>query len=202
MIAAFSAHHLFVSGALHDGGETVLLLSPDEPGFWAHVTAQPEFRDDAADPLDRWSARVIGALATDLGGRAVFPFGAPPFAPFYSWALRSGQFFAAPVRFLVHPRMGLWASMRGAIILPGRRPLPPAAQAPCDACSQPCCGACPPGALSPLGYDISECHDYLRDRLGKDCLSRGCAVRRACPIGVGYGRLPEQSAWHMRHFHQ
>ncbi|MFT3688228.1 ferredoxin [Paenirhodobacter sp.] len=183
---------LFVSGALHEGAETIYLLSPDEPGFWRHVTAQPEFADGRADPLDRWSERVIGALAAEMGGRALFPFGG---APFYDWALRSGQFFAAPVRLLVHPRMGLWASFRGAVAVPGHRPLPAPAASPCDGCPAPCAAACP--ALTRAGYDLALCHDFLSQA---DCLSMGCAVRYACPVGLGYGRLPEQSAWHMRQF--
>lgn len=202
MSDAFSAHRLFASGALHEGDETILLLSPDEPGFWRHVTAQPEFADGRPDPLDRWSARVIGALAAAMDGRALFPFGGPPFLPFYSWALRSGQFFVSPVRLLVHRRMGLWSSMRGALALPGRRPLAAPAASPCPDCPAPCTTACPPGALTRAGYDVPACHAFLRGPEGSDCLSKGCAVRGACPIGSGYGRLPEQSAWHMRHFHQ
>ena len=41
--------------------------------------ASPEFGDGGADPLDRWSARVIGGLAASARRRrAVFPFGGPP----------------------------------------------------------------------------------------------------------------------------
>ncbi len=198
MIPGARAHQLFVSGALHEAEETIVLLSPAEPGFWAHVRAQPEFADGAPDPLDRWSARVIGALAAAAGGRAAFPFGGPPHAPFYAWALRSGQFFAAPMRLLVHPEMGLWASLRGAVVLPARRDLPLPAKPPCTGCAAPCLRACPAGAMSAQGYDVPACHAALG---GTDCLSQGCAARRACPISRGYGRLPQQSAWHMRHFH-
>ncbi len=77
--AAASAHRLFVSGAFHpaatdrtpEGTGTLVLLSPAEPGFWTHVTAAPEFADAAPDPLDRWSARVIGALALVWRHRAL-----------------------------------------------------------------------------------------------------------------------------------
>ena len=34
-------HALAIMGMLHDGADTVLLLGPHEPGFWAHFTAQP-----------------------------------------------------------------------------------------------------------------------------------------------------------------
>lgn len=208
--AAAAVQHLFVSGAFHpgpddglDGYGTLILLSPYESGFWAHVTTAPEFGDEAPDPLDRWSRRVIGALACDLGGKARFPFGGPPYQPFFRWALRSGRAWASPVHLLVHDRMGLWASYRGAIALRERLPLDPVpARSPCDGCARPCLTACPAGALSGAGYDVPACHRFLDGASGKDCLSLGCVTRRACPVSTGYGRLARQSEWHMRQFHR
>ncbi len=209
--AAAEANALFVSGMFHPtpdddlpGVGTLVLLSPAEPGFWAHVTASAEFRDGMKDPLDRWSRRVIGRLAHDFGGAALFPFGGPPYAPFYDWALRSGRAWASPVSLLVHETMGLFASYRGALAIPERLDLPraPQPERPCDACPQPCRTACPVKALARTGYDVAACHGFLDQAAGKDCLSLGCNVRRACPASIAYGRLPEQSEWHMRQFHR
>jgi len=199
---ALGSERLFISGALYDGAETILLLSPAEPGFWAHLKASPEWADGRPDPIDRWSERVIGALAKRYCGRALFPFDGPPHHPFYLWALTSGRFFAAPIRLLVHPEMGLSASLRGAIALPGHLPLPAAAPNPCTACPAPCTTACPVGAMGRAGYDVPACHDFLNTAEAESCLSEGCHARRACPAGASYGRLAEQSAWHMRHFHR
>ena len=55
-----------------------VLLGPDGPGFWRIFRASPEFGDGGADPLDRWSERVIGGLAAEFRGQALFPFGGPP----------------------------------------------------------------------------------------------------------------------------
>ncbi len=201
---------LFVSGAFHpgpddglpDGIRTLVLLSPDEPGFWAHLTAMPEWQDGAPDPLDRWSARVMGEIAARTGGSAFLPFGGPPYHPFIAWAKRSGAAFASPVSLLVHDRMGLFASYRGAIGLAERLDLPPPPANPCDSCAdKPCLSACPAAALTGAGYDLAACHDYLDTQPGKLCLSGGCQVRSACPVSRKYGRLPEQSAYHMRLFH-
>lgn len=207
-----SAEALDLLGAFHPGpGDrtpggtgTLLLLGPREPGFWARFTGSPEWRDGSPDPLDRWSARVVAGLARDLWGQALFPFGGPPHHPFYAWALRSGRAFASPVTLLVHDRAGLMVSYRGAIALPGRIELPaPPAASPCAACaSKPCLSACPAGALDARGYDVAACHAFLDTADGADCLSSGCIVRRACPISRAYGRLPEQSAYHMRLFHR
>lgn len=210
--AAAAAHRLSVFGTFHAGeGDglppstgTLVMLGPEEPGFWPHLTSQPEWRDGRADPVDRWSSRVIGALADRLAGTALFPFGGPPYHPFYQWALRTGRAWPSPVTLLVHDRAGLMVSYRGAIALPDRLDLPePPRQSPCLSCAgQPCRTACPASALTEGGYDVPACHRFLDTAEGVGCLSFGCAVRRACPLSRAYGRLPEQSAYHMRLFHR
>ena len=197
-----AAERLFSAGMVHEAGQTVVLLAPDEPGFWAHVTAQPEFADGEPDPLDRWSKRVIGALAARHGGDAVFPSDGPPYPPFFRWALASGEVFVSPVQMLVHRRMGLWTSFRGALRLPGMLELPEPGGTPCANCPAPCVTACPVQALTPQGYDTAACHAWLDLPTGANCLSAGCLARRSCPLSESYGRLAEQSAWHMRHFHK
>lgn len=207
--AALARHQLEVLGGFHAtddatlprGTRTLLLIGPHEPGFWHHLQAQPEW-DGSPDPIDRWSRRVIGRLACDLGGKALFPFGGPPHHPFYQWALRSGQVWASPVRLLVHASQGLMVSFRGALALKDPVALPPPARRPCDGCAAPCQTACPAGALTGAGYDVPACHAHLDRPEGQPCLTAGCLVRRACPVSQGDARLPEQSAWHMSRFHK
>jgi epoxyqueuosine reductase len=182
------------------GTRILLMLGPKEPGFWAHLQAQPEW--GGPDPVDRWSRRVIGRLACDLGAKALFPFGGPPYHPFYQWALRTGRVWDSPVRLLVQAEQGLMVSFRGALALKETVPVPPAAPRPCDTCPAPCLAACPAGALTGEGYDLPRCHGFLDRPEGNDCLAGGCLVRRACPLSQSYARLPEQSAYHMRQFHK
>lgn len=179
----------------------VVLVGPREPGFWPHLTEQPEWRDGQPDPVDRWSRRVLGTLACDLGGKAWFPFGGPPWHPFQSWALRSGRCWESPVRLLVHASQGLMVSFRGALALRAAIEIPPMAS-PCTACTRPCLSACPAGALGAGGYDVPACHGFLDSPEGQGCLAAGCRVRRACPVSRRYARLPEQSAYHMGRFHR
>ncbi len=207
--ALLAPHHLAILGGFRPGPEdgglppgtrTLLLLGPREPGFWPHLTAQPEW-DGAPDPVDRWSRRVIGRIACDLGAKALFPFGGPPWHPFYRWALRSGRTFESPVRLLVHDRQGLLVSFRGALALKEEVAVAPGTN-PCAGCAAPCLAACPAGALGPAGYDLPRCHAWLDTPAGEACLSGGCLVRRACPVSATYARMPEQSAYHMRQFHR
>lgn len=209
--AALAPHFLAVMGGfaadgdvdLPAGTRTLLLIGPQEPGFWAHLTAGPEWRDGSPDPVDRWSRRVIGGVACGLGAKAVFPFGGPPWHPFYAWALRTGRTWDSPVRLLVNDRTGLFASFRGALALKEAVDVPPPSPKPCDSCAdKPCLTACPAGALTGAGYDLPLCHGFLDQPDGAQCMKNGCGVRSACPLSQAYARLPEQSAYHMGQFHK
>ncbi|MEN8891731.1 ferredoxin [Planktotalea arctica] len=192
--------HLAVFGALHEGEDTIILLGPHEPGFWAHVEAEPEFHDGARDPLDRFSRRVITALARELIGTAVFPSDGPPYPPFIAWALASGRAWASPVGMLVHDTAGLFVSYRGALRLSGKVALPSQSANPCLECAKPCINACPVDALGAAAYDVAACRAHVRATDTAACRSIGCAARRICPLSQRYARLPEQSAFHMRAF--
>ena len=205
---AARSEHLDVFGMLHAqptdgiGTGTLVLLGPQEPGFWPHLTASPEWQDKGADPIDRWSTRVISKLAEAFSGSAHFPFGTPV-RPFMSWAIRSGRAWSSPVHLLVHDTAGLLVSYRGAVLLPDLHTLPEPAQSPCLGCAdRPCVSACPAHALTPKDYDLAACHTYLDSSDGQTCMENGCSVRRSCPISVTYGRMEAQSAFHMERFHR
>ncbi|MGK7654645.1 MULTISPECIES: ferredoxin [unclassified Roseovarius] len=202
---AAAPHHLAVFGTV-TGAETpkgigtLVLLGPREPGFWPAFTASPEYADAAPDPMDRWSSRVIGGLAQNLDATAFFPFGGPPYQPFISWAKASGRAHGSPVGLLVHDTAGLMISYRGALGFADRLNIPVPPPNPCDSCAtRPCLTACPVDAFASGTYDIAACKADL-DRPENDCMSKGCAVRRACPVSQSYGRLENQSAFHMRAF--
>ena len=202
--AAAGAEGLIVMGALREDGTTLILLGAGA-AFWDVFQASPEATDGQKDPVDRWSARVLGAMARRFRAEALFPFGGPPYAPFIAWAKATGRAFSSPTGMLVHDEVGLMISYRGALRLPQHIDFPePSGVSPCDSCtSQPCLTACPVGALAATrSYDLDACHRYLDTVAGQDCMISGCAARRACPISAGARRQPEQSALHMRSFHK
>src|SRR5947209_14710922 len=55
--------------------ETIILLGFTGSLQWQDYRSSVEANDGLPDPLDRWSRRIIGALAADLGGLALYPSG-------------------------------------------------------------------------------------------------------------------------------
>ncbi len=184
-------------GDCADGDSTITLIGPDEPAFWPIFTDSPEYKDGQPGPMDRWSARVIGELAVTLDAEPLFPFGGPPYAPFFTWAKQTGRFWASPIGFLVHDDTGLFTSFRGALRWKKPAEIGRGAQ-PCLSCAKPCATACPVGAFND-GYDVAACKAHVRSEAGIDCRTAGCLARRACPVGQG-NRLPAQAAFHMEAF--
>jgi epoxyqueuosine reductase len=200
-------HGLDVYGAFHPDADdfsrssTLILLGPTY-NFWDVITASDIYQDEKSDPIDRWSTKVITAIAQDLNARPIFPFGGPPYAPFLSWAKTSGRAWNSPVGMLVHDLTGLMVSYRGALAFDNKLNLPDQIfENPCDTCNdKPCLAACPVDALNSSGYNVPKCHAYMDTNAGATCLTQGCLVRRVCPASVGANRLAEQSALHMRAF--
>ncbi|WP_162946906.1 ferredoxin [Ruegeria sp. EL01] len=201
-LIVMGALHPRVTQAKHPEGGTLVLLGAGD-AFWPALKASPEWLDQHPDPVDRWSSRVIGDMASDLGAQAHFPFGGPPYAPFIDWALKSGRTFSSPVGALVHDTVGMMISFRGALHFPSEFDVPEAsAPSPCITCDAPCTSTCPVGALNAESfYNVDACHRYLSTAAGQICMTGGCAVRLACPLSKGAGRRAEQSSHHMRAFH-
>lgn len=203
-----AAEGLAVVGAFHpepedlapDNAATLILLGPGGPEMWAAFSESPELEDGAEHPMDRWSRRVITALAQSLGAEALFPFGGPPWNPFQRWAVRGEGAVSSPVQMQATASRGLWASYRGVLAFTTHLDLPEVIHKnPCASCAAPCLTACPVGAFSGGQYDVPKCTAHVRSEAGEACLS-GCLVRRACPAGKALA-LPElQRKFHMTAF--
>jgi hypothetical protein len=183
-----------------DGIATLLLLGPADAAMWQAFRAAPESADGLPDPLDRWSRRVVEALAARLGGTALFPFGGPPWHPFQRWAARGEGAVVSPVAMQATPGRGLWASYRGALGFASRLDLParPIAD-PCRGCPAPCLAACPVDAFAGGTYDVSGCVSHVLDEAGEACRD-GCLVRLSCPAAAALELPRPQRAFHMAAF--
>ena len=188
------------------GQAPALLIGNRGGAMWQAFSAAPEFRDDAPHPLDRWTARVVGAAAAGLRPphETLFPFG-PTLWPFQRWARRAMGIGASPLGILIHPKFGLWHALRAAIAFPGLDVEAPQAEPgahPCEECvARPCLSACPVAAFDGSTFNVAACRGHLRrpDR-EPDCMDRGCMARAACPVGRDWRYGDEQVRFHMRSF--
>jgi len=189
---------------LNDGRPvgTLVMVGNVGPDMWRHFASAPEFAD-GPDPLNRWSARVLGEVAEAVRATVWFPFSGPPYLPFVAWAKRAAPVVESPLGILIHPDYGLWHAYRGALGFAERLALPPADRRPrpCDACAaQPCLGACPVAAFDGRRYRVAECAAHVSGPQGGDCLNLGCRARRACPVGREYHYATAQARFHMDSF--
>jgi len=213
IVAAIEGHGLAARGAFPtgeadrahglDGLATIVLVGAAGSTGWDVFARSPEAGDGRGHPLDRWSRRVIDALALEMGAKALYPFGGPPHWPFQRWALRAESVHASPLGLLIHPDHGLWHSYRGALGFaePIAMPQQELRASPCAICAgRPCLSACPVGAFSIDRFDAAACAGHLRRPEGGACLEEGCLARRACPVGVDRAHPPAQAGFHMRAF--
>jgi hypothetical protein len=211
-----AAHSLHLRGGFHptadDGvpplsdrrtAATLVLVGNIGSSFWPAFSHSAEAGDGAPDPLNRWTQRVIGDIAREVGATPLFPFGGPPYLPFQRWATRAEAVASSPLGILIHPDYGLWHAYRGALGFAERLALPPRVERPrpCDSCvDRPCLSACPVGAFAEQGYDVSACIGHIGGPAGGPCMGGGCLARRACPVGSAYGYSAAQARFHMAAF--
>ncbi len=193
---------LEVSGSFHKNfKQTIILLSPAN-NFWSIFTRSDEYYQKIIDPIDTWSKRVISNIASMVSAEPKFPFGQNFDSPFLEWAKLSGEAWNSPIGMLVHNKMGLMVSYRGALIFDHKIKLRKMyIENPCIKCTdKPCINACPIDALTPEGYDIKSCYDFLDTNRGENCMTNSCRVRTSCPISVAVKHNSEHSLLHMKAF--
>ena len=206
---------LAVRGAFHpEAGEfdellpaasagTIVLLGFTGSVQWELFERSAEARDGLQNPLDRWSRRVVGALAREFGALDVYPNAAPAPLPFQRFAVRSEPVHQSPIGLLIHSKWGLWHAYRGALVLAARIELPALVPSvhPCAGCAgKPCLSSCPVQAFRSGTFDVESCVSHVLSAAGTECRERGCLARRACPVGAEFRYVEEQARFHMQAF--
>ena len=156
---AIAAQGLAWRGAFHPGAAdlpvgaeigTLVLVGFTGRENWPFFASSPEAADGKANPLNRWSRRIVSAVAARFGATAIFPFDGPPWAPFQRWAQKAEPVYPSPLGMLIHPDWGLWHAWRGALAFTQllELPQPDRRTSPCESCAEkPCLTACPVNAF-------------------------------------------------------
>ncbi len=182
---------------------TIVLLGFTGSEQWKYFERSAEANDGLPNPLDRWSRRVVGVLAREIGALDVYPSAAPAPLPFLRFAARSEPVHQSPIGLLIHPKWGLWHAYRGALVLAARIELPALAPTahPCAGCAdKPCLSSCPVQAFHSGAFDVESCVGHVRSAAGGECRERGCLARRACPVGAEFRYIEQQARFHMQAF--
>lgn len=183
--------------------KAILLVGQAGVAQWRHFRLWRERQPSSlANSLDTWSREVVGAVAQEVGARAVSP-NDRPYLPFQQWAMRAEGLKPSPLGILMHPQFGLWHAYRGALLFDVEIDVPPlrAAIHLCDVCvGKPCLTSCPVDAYTASGFDHSACLTYVRGDSGSVCMGGGCLDRNACPYGTKYRYSRDQQAFHMEAF--
>jgi hypothetical protein len=186
--------------ALLPGAAGALLLGAGGREFFERFARAPEASDGAANPLDRYTRRVVEAAAeSSLGalgvrGAVYFPFGVQPVLPFQRLGRAAGLGGPGPLGLQIHPVYGAWWAYRALVIVDRALPPLPAAGDGCAGCDAPCVAACPARAVARGGFVVSACH--ARRAIAEPC-RLSCAARAACVRGPEHRYTGEQLAFHM-----
>lgn len=183
----------------HSPSRTLMLFGNVGSSIWKAFYSSEEYGDGRPDALDRWSRRIGEKLASQLEGRALFPFGGPPYHPFLNWARKAESLVNSRLGMLIHPKYGLWHAYRFAIALPVDIEISPGN--PIDICAacpaQPCIAACPVNAFeAEMEFDARACDTHLSEQQDTACRN-GCRARLSCPYASEFKYHPDQTGFHM-----
>ena len=190
------------TAALLPDARTALVVGSGGRALWTALRAAPEFAA-GSDPVDTYTARVVGALARDLSGAGHPSCGLYPleqrggaWADFVTLAREAGLGASSRLGMLIHPIYGPWLSIRAVLLTAAECPrgAPIGGFDPCSECAAPCAEACPGGAVWPEGISARLC--YETQRTEPACALR-CNARRACVVGPEHAYAVEAEAHHM-----
>ena len=192
---------LTLNGLLAGARAAAIVGSGGGAFFDRFAAASPEASDGAPNPLDRFTARVATAAASEalaplgVSHALYFPFDwAEPRIPFQRLGRAAGLGAPGPLGLQIHPVYGPWWAYRGLVVVDRALPARPPIGDGCAGCDAPCVGACPAHAVSRAGFDVAACH--ARRMVAEPC-RLSCAARIACIRGPAHRYSDAALAFHM-----
>lgn len=170
--------------------QSVIVIANGGPEMWEHflhdIQKDPAIFTQEDHPLDTWlqkhferidpmpsSSRVwVRCAATDR------------FIDFRPLAIEAGLGHHSHMGLVIHPKYGLWISLRAAIFTTEYfEPIKLDTENPCVSCPKLCAQNCLGNAFTEKGWSISHCAEF--HQVSSDC-EISCQSRLSCPIGREY----------------
>lgn len=134
------------------------------------------------DPAPPSTRRLIRCAATDQ------------FIDFRPLAIEAGLGHHSHLGLVIHPKYGLWLSLRAAIFTTEYLdPTILTTQNPCHSCSKICASQCHGSAFTEKGWSVQTCASFHQE--SKLC-AISCNARLVCPIGQEYQHPPLAHHYH------
>jgi epoxyqueuosine reductase len=173
-------------------------------GFSARFHAALPGVDAGAHPLDDYTSRVVPAAVSRAASQQqpAFAFAVRhPFSrdlrlPVQRIGEAAGLPPPGPLGLQVHPRFGPWWAYRALVVLDLALQDEAPLDRPCAGCPAPCVTACPGGATTTAGLQVSAC---IAERLASPACQGSCAARIACIAGPEHRYPAAQLGFHMGH---
>jgi len=182
------------------GAAGALIVGSGGPAFFDRFVRAPEASDGAANPLDRYTRRVVERTVDEalepLGVRraAYFPFGTLPLIPFQRLGRAAGLGGPGPLGLQIHPTYGAWWAYRALLLVDRALPVSTPPGDGCAGCDAPCVAACPGCAVARTGFLVTACHAR---RLAAEPCRLSCVARIACVRGPEHRYTDAELAFHM-----
>ena len=202
---------LFRSQADADLGQSGILIGNVGSKMWDRFVRSIEYGDGKPNPMNRWTAKIVGELANSTNGLPIYPFD-EPYWPFQKFAQKAAKVQPSPLGILIHPEFGLWHAFRAVLVFDdpvevlqsyvSKHYIEEVQNHPCNDClEKPCLSSCPVGAIDENGLNPSTCFAHLKTGSDPNCLATGCEARNACPVGSANRYCQEQIQFHMKHYY-
>ena len=186
-----------------------LMIASAGRAMWPVFENSVEATDGLQNPLERWSARVLGSIASNIGAQLRLPF-ERPYLPMQQWASSAAGLKRSPLGLLIHREYGLWFGLRGVLLFceddhnSALDYLPEHSKPNVDICDdcieKPCLSACPVSAFSTGKLVVKTCFSHIDSTASPNFMREGCHARDACPVGEDFKYDNKQLRFHMHAF--
>lgn len=180
--------------------QSVIVIANGGSKMWEHFLEDckraPDSFTQEENPLDTWIEKHLHRIdpASPSSRKLIRCAATDQFIDFRPLAIEAGLGHHSHLGLVIHPKYGLWNSLRAAIFTTEYfKPTILTAQNPCHSCSKICASQCFGSAFTEKGWSVQTCASFHQN---SDLCATSCNARLSCPIGREYQHLPLAHHYH------